>query len=207
MRLRSPALALGVSGVVWLVACGAEGNGGGGSDGSGGSPSGNGAGTPAGGGAGGGEAIGGGTGGGFGGAPETVGSLRFVENGPGDHEYARHTQIPADFGAGELTLEVLITLETKPVGGCADAQEQLVNWCDDDSAPYSDSGWWYTGNFLLDGHNNASFGAGTFSLQFYGGGRLRWLLGDGGDPGPGDVWAVQAFPASSTPSLIDDQQT
>jgi hypothetical protein len=69
--------------------------------------------------------------------------------------------------------------------------------------PYSSSDWWFPGNFLLDGHNNSSFGNGTFSLQFYGGGRLRWQLGDQGSPGPGGVWGVQAWPATSTTSLLD----
>lgn len=61
------------------------------------------------------------------------------------------------------------------------------------------------GNFLLDGHNNGDFSAGTFSLQHYGGGRIRWALGDGANPGPGGIWAVQAFPANETPSLLDGQ--
>jgi hypothetical protein len=155
--------------------------------------------------AGGGGSVQGGAGqGGAGGSIQPSGSLRFIENAPGDHEYARHVALPPTFGIGEFTLEAWVTLETKPVGTCSGA-EQLINWCADDNAPYSDSSWWYTGNFLLDGHNNASFGAGTFSLQFYGGGRLRWEFGDGGDPGPGNIWSAQAYPATTTPSLIDDQ--
>lgn len=140
-----------------------------------------------------------------GGGPATSGSLRFVQNAAGEHEYARHTAIPGDFGAAELTLEVWITLENKPVGSCAGGADQLTNWCDADNAPYSSSDWWYTGNFLLDGHHNGDFSAGTFSLQHYGGGRIRWELGDGASPGPGGIWAVQAFPATETPSLLDEQ--
>jgi hypothetical protein len=41
-------------------------------------------------------------------------------------------------------------------------------------------------------------------LQFYGGGRLRWMFADDGDVAPvGRVWAVEAYPAGSTPSLLD----
>ena len=67
------------------------------------------------------------------------------------------------------------------------------------SPPQTGGSWWYKGNFLLDGHNNADFGRGTFSLQVYGGGRLRWLFGDG------QLVPVQAWPADSTPSLLDGQ--
>ena len=88
---------------------------------------------------------------------------------------------------------------TRPEGSLA----QRTNWTAADLAPYVASDWWYEGNFLLDGHNNASFGAGTFSLQFYGGGRVRWLFGDGDDPGPGGVFSVGAYPAATHPSLLD----
>lgn len=90
------------------------------------------------------------------------------------------------------------------MGPCADGTaNQRSQWCTADPAPSSTSDWWYKGNFLIDGHNNSSFGAGTFSLQFYGGGRVRWTLGDQGTPGPGDVWGVQAWPATLAPSLLD----
>ncbi len=127
-----------------------------------------------------------------------------MQNASADHEYALHTQIPGDFGKAEFTLEVWITLETKPVGGCSGGQAQLTNWCAADNAPYSSGSWWYRGNFLLDGHNNGSgFNLGTFSLQFYGGGRLRWLFGDGTFAGSGGHFSVGAYPATQTPSLID----
>ncbi len=86
---------------------------------------------------------------------------------------------------------------------------QLANWSDADPKPYSDSGWWLTGNFLLDGHTRpqgflgGATREGTFSLQFHGGGRLRWMFADGDLDVPGKVWAVQAWPASATPSLLD----
>jgi hypothetical protein len=84
-------------------------------------------------------------------------------------------------------------------------QGQLQNWSEVDNQPYSSGSWWYSGNFLLDGHNNGGFQNGTFSLQFYGGGRLRWLFGDGIFAGNGGHWAVQAYPASTTASLLDGQ--
>lgn len=75
-------------------------------------------------------------------------------------------------------------------------------------APYSSGSWWFDGNFLLDGHNNnacCGFSDGTFSLQFYGGGRVRWLFGDGMSAGPGGVWSIGAFPATNTPTLLDGE--
>ncbi|ANM29886.1 hypothetical protein ABI59_10325 [Acidobacteria bacterium Mor1] len=135
-----------------------------------------------------------------------AGSLSFGENPPSSYEYGLHTTLPATFGQGEFTFELWVQLDPAfPVGPCIpDTPGQRSNWCDEDEIPYGGSSWWFSGNFLLDGHNNGScFCDGTFSLQFYGGGRLRWLFGDGDDPGPGDVWSVGAFPASSTPGLRD----
>jgi hypothetical protein len=44
----------------------------------------------------------------------------------------------------------------------------------------------------------------TFSLQFYGGGRLRWTFSDAGENRPhGSVYAVQAENAAATSSLLD----
>jgi hypothetical protein len=132
-------------------------------------------------------------------------SLRFQQNGPNDHDYGRQLVLPAAFGAGEFTLELWIRPDhTLPVGPTTPGTPaQLVNWSDESTAPYSGGGWWFPGNFLLDGHNNADFSAGTFSLQFYGGGRVRWLFGDGADPGPGSVWSVGAYPEAPEPPLLD----
>jgi hypothetical protein len=58
---------------------------------------------------------------------------------------------------------------------------------------------------LLDGHNNSSFGDGTFSLQLYGTGRIRWLFGDGAASQPGGVWSIGAYPAATAPTLLDRQ--
>jgi hypothetical protein len=130
--------------------------------------------------------------------------VRFFENDPDDSDYGRQLVLPAAFGAGEFTLELWIKPDRSyPVGPVGGGLDQRRNWAAADVQPYSRSDWWYVGNFLLDGHNNASFGDGTFSLQFYGGGRVRWLFGDGGSPGPGGIWSVGAYPASLTPSLLD----
>ena len=139
------------------------------------------------------------------GAPHATGqSLLFDDNAASQHEYGQQLTIPSGFGEAEFTLELWIRLDDSfPVGRTGCCAQQLVNWSDADNAPYSGCCWWYEGNFLLDGHNNSSFDQGTFSLQFYGGGRLRWLFGDGVFAGPGGHWSVGAFPATSTPSLLD----
>jgi hypothetical protein len=137
--------------------------------------------------------------------PAAAQSVGFTINDPFDSDYGRQTVLPPGFGTGEFTLELWIRPDASfpvgptSVGGVA----QRTNWTAADAAPYSAGDWWYEGNFLLDGHNNASFGAGTFSLQFYGGGRVRWLFGDGDDPGPGGHWSVGAYPAATLPSLLD----
>lgn len=207
-----------------LVACGSEdsssnggtsqgGTGGspGGTGGSGGSGNGGAGGSSGGGGASGASGGSGGSAGGNGGsggngAAIGSGALHFVQNAANAHEYARHTVIPGTFGAAEFTLEVWITLQNGPSGACTDGTTaQLANWCTADNAPYTSSSWWYEGNFLLDGHNNSSFGDGTFSLQLYGTGRIRWLFGDGAVNEAGGVWSVGAYPSTNTPTLLDQQ--
>jgi hypothetical protein len=131
-------------------------------------------------------------------------SLWFQQNAPAQHDYGRQLALPAGFGDAEFTLELWLRPDhTYPTGPTSGGPSQLVNWSDADNPPYSGCCWWYEGNFLLDGHNNASFEAGTFSLQLYGGGRIRWLFGDQGNPGPGGVWSVGVHPAAGTPSLLD----
>jgi hypothetical protein len=131
-------------------------------------------------------------------------SLAFFLNDPNDYDHGRQLVLPPGFGAGPFTLELWIRPdESFPVGPTTSGAGQRTNWSDADHEPYSSCCWWYEGNFLLDGHNNGDFSEGTFSLQFYGGGRLRWLVGDGGSPGEGDVRSVGAYPASSTASLLD----
>ena len=136
-----------------------------------------------------------------------AGSLTFRASEPQRFDYALQSTLPEGFGKGEFTLEFSVKPDNSlPVGPTADGADQLTNWSESDSSPYGDDNWWFVGNFLLDGHNNASFGEGTFSVQFHGGGRVRWLLGDGtAVDRPGKLWAVQAEPASSTASLLDGQ--
>jgi hypothetical protein len=138
--------------------------------------------------------------------PATAQSVRFTVNDPLDSDYGQQIALAPEFGVGEFTLELWIRPDTSfPVGSTRPegSAAQRTNWTAADVAPYSASDWWYEGNFLLDGHNNANFSAGTFSLQFYGGGRVRWLFGDGDDPGPGGLWSVGAHPAATGPSVLD----
>lgn len=132
-------------------------------------------------------------------------SLEFFVNGASDYDFGRQIAIPPGFGAGEFTLEVWIRPNTGfPTGPTSGGSGQRENWSTADNAPYSSSSWWYEGNFLLDGHNNSDFSSGTFSLQFYGSGRVRWLFGDGtSPPGSGGLWSVGAFPATSSATLLD----
>ncbi len=135
-------------------------------------------------------------------------SLNFIQNATNDHEYGLQTSLPNGFGAAEFTLELWLRPDDSfPVGAVRPqgSAQQLVNWSSADPQPYSSGSWWFQGNFLLDGHNNGSaFEDGTFSLQFYGGGRVRWDFGDGAAQ-TGGHWAVQAWPANTTPSLLDGE--
>ena len=81
-----------------------------------------------------------------------------------------------------------------------------TNWSDANVTPYSSGDWWFHGNFLLDGHNNSIFSNGTFSLQFYDGGRIRWLFGDGASNIPqGQLWSVPNSTGNGNPRLLDGQ--
>ncbi len=129
-------------------------------------------------------------------------SLNFLPNANSQHDYARHVTIPSGFGSGEFTLEVWLRPNNSFPVGPVGVGTQLTNWYNGDPQPYSSGNWWFSGNFLLDGHNNSSFKDGTFSLQFVGGGRVRWDFGDGAQR-TGGHWAVQAWPSNTTPSLLD----
>jgi len=137
--------------------------------------------------------------------PADAGSLSFVENAPNEHDYARLLDLPSSFGQGEFTLEIWIRPDASyPVGPIVEnTPDQLIRWSTSDEAPYSSPSWWYRGNFLLDGHNNNAFEQGTFSLQMYAGGRVRWLFGDGTYAGEGGHFAVEAHPGDTTQSLLD----
>lgn len=138
-------------------------------------------------------------------ATASAASLEFFVNAQRDYDFGTQLVLPAGFGNGEFTLELWIRPnESFPVGSTAGGAEQRQNWSNEDNAPYSSGSWWFAGNFLLDGHNNGAFSDGTFSLQFYGGGRVRWLFGDGSSPpGAGGLWSVGAFPATDAASLLD----
>ena len=139
-------------------------------------------------------------------------SIRFLKSQPGTFDFADQKSLPPSFGKGEFTFELWIKPDNSfPVGPTdRGTLGQLTNWTVQDERPYGAPNWWFAGNFLLDGHtrpdgffpNNTR--EGTFSLQFYGGGRLRWMFADDADAVPvGKVWSVQAYPASTTPSLLD----
>ena len=132
-------------------------------------------------------------------------SMWFRQNSPFTlDDYGRMDEIPDGFGSGEFCFQVWILPDTSfPIGETVTQQEQNMNWYSGDPLPYSYNGWWYQGNFLLDGHNNGLFNNGTFSLQFYGGGRIRWHFGDTHAVYAGDPWVIQAYPANSTTSLLD----
>lgn len=139
-------------------------------------------------------------------------SLRFLESRPTHFDFVDIPRLPPEFGRGEFSLELWIKPDNSyPVGDVwAPSFDQLRNWSNEDPRPYSSGGWWITGNWLLDGHtrprgfNNGDTREGTLSLNFYGGGRLRFMFADKTEGMPvGGVYAVQAWPATETPSLLD----
>lgn len=132
-------------------------------------------------------------------------AVEFRENGPFDTEFGWQRALPAEFGRGEFTLEIRFRATpgfpvgpTRPQG----APAQRKNWAEADHEPYSAEDWWYEGNFLVDGHNNDHPSMGTFGLQFYGGGRLRWLFGDGTQDILGGLRSVGIYPAAQSSPLI-----
>lgn len=148
----------------------------------------------------------------FCGPATTKGALRFLKSEAGHFDFADQRALPPTFGAGEFTFEFWIKPDASFPVGFTDrgTLNQLSAWSNADIAPYSSGNWWFAGNFLLDGHTRPDgftsdkTREGTFSLQFYGGGRLRWMFADDGDVAPvGKVWAVEAYPANST--LLDSK--
>lgn len=120
--------------------------------------------------------------------------IRFVENAAADHEYAVHTVLPTNFGSGEFTLKVVITpSQVSTIGQTATGAGRVENWSNENATLYGAADWWFLGNFLLDGHNNASFEDGTCSLQVFNSGRVRWTFGDGAAAGArtGDLHGIQ----------------
>jgi hypothetical protein len=144
--------------------------------------------------------------------PTRPGSLRFVENRPTEYEFADIPRLPAKFGRGEFAVEMWVKPDASfPVGEVwAPSYGQLKNWSSEDNRPYSHPMWWVSGNWLLDGHTRPrGYGPGdtregTLSLQFYGGGRLRFMFADKTENMPrGGVYAVQAPVTAEAPSLLD----
>lgn len=145
-------------------------------------------------------------------ASASAASLRLLQNEPRQHDFADLARLPHGFGRAEFTVQLWIKPDPSfPVGPVWRASKrQLSNWSDADPEPYSSAGWWMSGNWLIDGMSRPqgyAAGAnrvGSFGLQFYGGGRLRWLFGDGEAGMPeGGVRAVQAWPADTAAGLLD----
>lgn len=103
---------------------------------------------------------------------------------------------------GEFTFELWIKPDNSyPFGATEDSTAgQLLNWTSQplDPKPSDGGGWWYKGNFLLDGHANAGNGEGTFSLQLYSSGRMRWHFVDAGG-----YWGIQGANVMTAPSVVD----
>lgn len=131
----------------------------------------------------------------------STGSLEYVAQPNGadpQGEYGSITTIPDGFGDGEFTFVVWVLLNTAYPTGTT-ANDVWNNWATDDPQPNT-GGWeWYNANWLIDGHNNTTTNNGSFDLNFYGGGRPRWILGDGTN-----FTGVQTYPASGVASLLDD---
>lgn len=127
---------------------------------------------------------------GFGG---TFGAVQFVENATQDFDYGLHTSLPNGFGDGEFTLKVVIEpSQVSTIGQTSSGSGIIQNWANETAEPGDSSDWWYYGNFLLDGHNNSAPDDGTFSIQIYNSGVVRWTFGDGDASVPlGGLWGVQ----------------
>jgi hypothetical protein len=101
-----------------------------------------------------------------------LGSLNFY-NGKTDH--ARLTTLPPTFGEGEFTFSIWIRGdETRSFGAGGGTNV----WATDTNTIYDTPDWWFEGNFLVDGHNNTTGYAGTFSLQINSSGDVQWTFGD-----------------------------
>lgn len=133
-------------------------------------------------------------------------SLDWRESTPGNFDYGKQLTLPDGFGDASFTLEIWIRPNQNFPVGSTQGGGQLTNWSNANVAPYSSPDWWFLGNFLLDGHNNlgGNFQNGTFSLQLYDGGRVRWLFGDGSSQIPsGNLWAIPNRTQDNGPRLLD----
>jgi len=125
-----------------------------------------------------------------------TGSLVFVTNAQNDNEYARLSTLPDGFGDGEFTLELRVRGDNAVGFGDTSVQDsvnQRTLWSSNNNSIYGTAQWWFEGNFLLDGHNNTNFYAGTFSLQLANSGLVQWTFGDGAaaDARTGDVHGLR----------------
>lgn len=133
----------------------------------------------------------------------TLGAVRIFPGSSGDYGYARLDTLPSAFGTGEFALELWLKATTAGIAVGSTVSVKTNRWSSDNVTPYSDPFWLYYGNFILDGHNNGAGTVqnGTFSLQTYNSGRIRWTFSDGAaaDARVGDCHAVQG-----TTSIFDD---
>jgi len=131
--------------------------------------------------------------------------LQFVTNATNDYEYAVQDTIPNGFGDGEFTMRIRLRCDpTTPIGSTVPSPGIRENYSTEDRTPYGTATWWYDGNFLLDGFNNNAVYDGTFAIQIYGSGRIRWLFADGSGGIPtGFMWAAQAAVTEDAPSILD----
>jgi hypothetical protein len=137
--------------------------------------------------------------------PFGTNGIQFVQNATQDYDYGVHTSLPNLFGDGEFTLKVVIEpSQVSTIGDTENSPGIRENWADETAEPGDSTEWWFLGNFLLDGHNNNAFDDGTFSLQVYNSGYVRWTFGDGSASMPtGDLWGIQN---SSGTNILDGER-
>jgi hypothetical protein len=131
-------------------------------------------------------------------------ALRSSANAANQYEVGIQRSFPLTFGEGEFTAEVWVRPDNSfPVGACGAGGNNVQNWCTENNTRYSFDCWWCNGNFLIDG-----IGApiGSYALQFYGGGRIRWLIGDSASSQSitGGLWGIGPG-NSQNPVLLDGQ--
>lgn len=132
-------------------------------------------------------------------------STNYVESSPGSYDRGVLNTIPDLFGDGEFTFELFFrctvgspyVLGDPTVGGL----QQRQVWSNQNPTRYGAADWWFYGNFLVDGHQNSNFQAGTFSIQIAAG-RPRWTFGDGAAAGAntGSLWGMQS---AATNTVLD----
>ena len=135
-----------------------------------------------------------------------TGGIQFVQNATQDYDYSQITTIPDGFGDAEFTLKVVVEpSQVSTIGDTEISPGIRETWADETAEPYSSAEWWFLGNFLLDGHNNTAFQDGTFSLQVYNSGYVRWTFGDGAaaDARLGDLHGIQN---SSGTNILDGKR-